>query len=201
MNDELPLIVFVGPSYSGKSAISKYVSKELNLKRLNFDNLIKYHYGTITQNEDVLELLKIAKKNNYNIIDIGGNTINLFTKEDVKKLKETLGYDTIIYHIHPSKSPIISHAFLNSIVSQKASASPNISNKISYTCRQKYIVRTDLKSPVYELVKTEPTIYTLDNEVCCNSPWSITLKEYDLILKKIADKLVTNLKQKIIKSR
>lgn len=39
----IPNIYFIGPSFTGKTAISSIVAKKLGVERLNFDGLIKYH--------------------------------------------------------------------------------------------------------------------------------------------------------------
>ena len=152
-----PIIIFIGPSYSGKSTISKHISQRLSLSRLNFDSLLHNHNVYDGDEDELLDMLEESIQEGYKIIDIGGNTLTTLSKEQIERFKQIVGETAIIYHIRPLENSKLSYKFLCSRVDKENS------NNQTYVIQQKNVIKKDCESDIYYRLQTHPTILTLDN--------------------------------------
>ena len=185
------IILLIGPSDVGKSTVAKTLEEKLGLKRVSFDSLLVYHGLYDLTNNDIIEFLEQTIYDEYNLIDIGGNTLTDFTVTEQKRLIETLDKhgDYSIYYLKPYKDDKKSLKFLYKMTLQTF-------NDPKEKARFKKIMAEDIaNSCIYENLKTESTIFTAEIE---NDTFKkLKIKDYKTYLREIvATSLIADIKRK-----
>lgn len=150
------VIAFVGASWTGKSAVSRYVALKLDLKRLDFDAVCQAHQFTDGDQEEIINNIREYVKEGYSVIDVGGNTIFDFTQEQIQKLRIALGENARVYNLKPMPNNDKSFSFLKR-------QSHTVFRSTLYARQTRYTIEQDLFSPVYSQI-ADKTIYTLKNK-------------------------------------
>lgn len=185
------IILLIGPSDVGKSTVAKTLEEKLGLKRVSFDSLLVYLGLYDLTNNDIIEFLEQTIYDEYNLIDIGGNTLTDFTVTEQKRLIETLDKhgDYSIYYLKPYKDDKKSLKFLYKMTLQTF-------NDPKEKARFKKIMAEDIaNSCIYENLKTESTIFTAEIE---NDTFKkLKIKDYKTYLREIvATSLIADIKRK-----
>jgi len=153
------IIAFIGPSMVGKTTISKALAYNLNEEKISTDTFCKLHTYHSDSSEETLELFDHLKeyiqKNNVRIVDIGSNTIEDCSDDELKYIEKTLtinGNPPDFYLLLPSKDLYESYIFLE-----------KTSKKLSYyTPEVLRSVRVSLKCKSFQKLRPT-TIYTLED--------------------------------------
>lgn len=194
-------IIFIGHSFVGKSAISSIVANKLNLKRLNFDSLLKYHKIYEGEEDELLDMLEREMQGQYDIIDIGGNTIINLSETQLNRLKNIIS-NSLVYYIRPMESDYISYKFLSSRVDKDKINKQNMIRHYIQTKAfmnyQKSIIKKDFKDDVYDAIKTQPTIYTIskDRKLINLMSMFMSNKAYYEKLQNVAYSIIESVKEK-----
>lgn len=187
------IIAFIGPSMVGKTTISKTLAYYLNEEKISSDTFCRLHTYHSDTPEETLELFDHLKeyiqKNNVRIVDIGGNTIEDCSDNELKYIIKTLtinGNPPDFYLLLPSKDKYESYNFLVKTAKKLSCHTPELINSIqeSLTCNN--------------FQKLKPTtIYTLNDY---KKPFFMSSTQsyknhLNMIAKSIAQKYIISEKQ------
>lgn len=110
------ITVFIGPSMVGKTTIAKDISRALGEDKISTDVLCHNHTYYKEDSIDLFDDLKdYMKWRKVTIVDIGSNTIESCTEEELKYLVDTLtinGVPPKFYLVLPHENKNISYGFL-----------------------------------------------------------------------------------------
>ena len=149
------IIAFIGPSMVGKTTVSTMLAHKLNEQKISSDTFCKLHTYHSDTPEETLELFDHIQNNNVRIVDIGSNTIEDCSDDELKYIINSLtinGNPPEFYLLLPSKDLYKSYTFLEKTAKKLSINTPEVITSIreSLTCDNfKKLQHT--------------TIYTLDN--------------------------------------
>jgi len=153
------IIAFIGPSMVGKTTISKELAYDLNEEKISTDTFCKLHTYHSDTPEETLELFDHLKeyiyKNNVRIVDIGSNTIEDCTDDELKYIENALtinGNSPDFYLLLPTKDIYESYTFLEKSAKRLSYNTPEVLRSI----------RESLKCESFKKLRPT-TIYTLDD--------------------------------------
>lgn len=151
-------IVFVGPCSSGKSVLSRNIYGSHD--RLSTDALIVYMrlwWDSVHCGDFLDELEFYVYTQQYKAFDIGGSTITCMPPKFQARFQEIFKNATIV-EIKPHPDNRVSYNFLKKMIMSESDTATNRKIKLLEG------VKVDLTNPFIEKLKTQPTIYTL-NEI------------------------------------
>jgi len=178
------LIVFIGPSMVGKTTFARNISDNLGVKKISTDTLCHHHnYHPEDSIELFDDLRKYILEENVSIVDIGSNTIESCTKEEIEYLVKSLSIDGNLpnfYLLLPHKNNNISFTFLSSMAKTLKVYDKNVINSISES-----LTTENFKS------LNPKIIYTLENY---KQPLFNKSKNYKKHLDKLSKSLIESIK-------
>lgn len=150
------LIVFIGPSMVGKTTLANNLRDRLGLNKISTDVLCHMHnYHPEDSIELFDDLRKYVLEEKVKIVDIGSNTIESCTKEEIDYLINSLTFNGLqpkFYLILPHENKNVSYSFL-----------ANMAKTLKVNSKEVlYSVKESLTTENFKLLNPE-TIYTLKN--------------------------------------